>query len=64
VLNAADEVAVDSFLAGRIRFVEIPEVVSTVLDRHDVSIPRDVEDVEAADSEARAYAAEECASRN
>jgi 1-deoxy-D-xylulose-5-phosphate reductoisomerase len=64
VLNAADEVAVDAFLAGRIRFVEIPEVVSTVLDRHDVSIPRDVEDVEAADSEARAYAAEECASRN
>jgi 1-deoxy-D-xylulose-5-phosphate reductoisomerase len=64
VLNAADEVAVDAFLAGRIRFVEIPEVVSTVLDRHDVSLPRDVEDVEAADSEARAYAAEECASRN
>jgi len=31
VLNAADEVAVDAFLEGKIRFVDIPEVVSTVL---------------------------------
>lgn len=64
VLNAADEVAVDAFLEGKIRFVDIPEVVSTVLGRHDATIPRDVEDVAAADSEARAYAAEECVARS
>ncbi|MEE8456777.1 MAG: 1-deoxy-D-xylulose-5-phosphate reductoisomerase [Acidimicrobiia bacterium] len=60
VLNAADEVAVEAFLEGRIRFLDIPEVVSTALGRHDATIPRDVEDVAAADSEARAYATEAC----
>ncbi len=34
VLNAADEVAVDAFLAGRIRFTEIAEVVERTLERH------------------------------
>ncbi len=61
VLNAADEVAVEAFLEDRIRFLDIAEVVSTVLGRHDATMPRDVEDVAAADSEARAYAAETCA---
>jgi 1-deoxy-D-xylulose-5-phosphate reductoisomerase len=61
VLNAADEVAVEAFLEDRIRFLDIAEVVSTVLGRHDATMPRDVEDVAAADSEARAYAAEACA---
>ncbi len=61
VLNAADEVAVEAFLEGRIRFLDIPDVVSTVLSRHDATMPRDVEDVAAADSEARAYATEVCA---
>lgn len=60
VLNAADEVAVEAFLEGRIQFLDIPEVVSTALGRHDATIPRDVEDVAAADSEARAYATEAC----
>ncbi len=60
VLNAADEVAVEAFLEGRIQFLDIPEVVSTVLSRHDATMPRDVDDVVAADSEARAYAAEAC----
>jgi 1-deoxy-D-xylulose-5-phosphate reductoisomerase len=34
-LNAANEVAVDAFLQGRIRWVEIAEVLETVLGRHD-----------------------------
>ncbi|MFV1970185.1 MAG: 1-deoxy-D-xylulose-5-phosphate reductoisomerase [Acidimicrobiia bacterium] len=60
VLNAADEVAVGAFLDDRIRFVDISEVVSTVLERHDATMPRDVEDVAAADAQARAHAAEAC----
>jgi len=60
VLNAADEVAVESFLAGRIGFTAIREVVASVLDRHESSEPRDVSDVEAADAEARVRAVEAC----
>ncbi len=32
-LNAADEIAVEAFLAGRIRFTDIPKVLEEVLDR-------------------------------
>jgi len=60
-LNGADEVAVGAFLEGQIRFVDIAEVVSGVLGVHDVRTPRNVEDVAAADAEARAYAVEACA---
>ena len=31
VLNAADEVAVESFLAGRLRFTDIPRVIETTM---------------------------------
>jgi 1-deoxy-D-xylulose-5-phosphate reductoisomerase len=34
VLSVADEVAVDAYLGDRIRFVQIPHVVETVLSRH------------------------------
>jgi 1-deoxy-D-xylulose-5-phosphate reductoisomerase len=34
-LNAANEAAVMAFLGGRIRLVQIPEVVAAVLDEHD-----------------------------
>ena len=34
-LNAANEVAVEAFLDGRIRWVDIPDVLEAVLDRHD-----------------------------
>ena len=60
VLNAADEVAVAAFLEGRIPFTAIADVVASVLTRHDASVPRDIEAVEAADAEGRAYAGEEC----
>jgi 1-deoxy-D-xylulose-5-phosphate reductoisomerase len=39
-LCAADEVAVEAFLEGRITFMEIPALIETVLDRHQ-SIPID-----------------------
>ena len=34
-LNAANEVAVEAFLDGRIRWIDIPDVLEAVLDRHD-----------------------------
>ena len=60
VLNAADEVAVGAFLDGRIRFVDIAEVVASVLGSHTTRTPRDVEDVADADAEARSLAIEVC----
>jgi 1-deoxy-D-xylulose-5-phosphate reductoisomerase len=57
VLNAANEVAVAEFLAGRIRFTRIPALVEQTL----ASIPRSdadtLEAVLAKDAEARDYAA-------
>ena len=38
VLNAANEVAVERFLAGELPFTGIVEVVSRVLDRHAASV--------------------------
>jgi 1-deoxy-D-xylulose-5-phosphate reductoisomerase len=53
VLNAANEVAVDAFLKGRIKFMQIPEQIQRVLDRHrPVSKPA-LEDILEADSWAR-----------
>ena len=36
VLNAANEVAVAAFLAGRMRFTDIPRAVADVMDRHEL----------------------------
>jgi len=59
-LNAADEVAVEAFLSGHIRFVDIARVVTEVLASHETTQPRDVEDISAADRDARAKASEMC----
>lgn len=58
VANAANEEAVAAFLAGRIRFTGIVDVVQRVLDRHDGVAARDValDDVLASDEWARAEA--------
>ena len=56
VLNAADEIAVEAFLTGRIAFLKIAEVVGEVLGAHDVYEPDSVAGVDAADAWARAYA--------
>jgi 1-deoxy-D-xylulose-5-phosphate reductoisomerase len=55
-LSAANEVAVEAFLRGRITWLGIPDVSEAVLSRHDGSTPRDVDDVIAADRSARALA--------
>jgi len=59
VYNAANEVAVEAFRTGRLRFVEIVDVVADVVGAHPVSSEGEltVEDVLDADAWARAEAA-------
>ena len=57
VLNAADEVAVEAFLAGRIAFTAIPEVIEATLDSMPLTEPAHFEEIYAADAEARERAA-------
>jgi 1-deoxy-D-xylulose-5-phosphate reductoisomerase len=53
VLNAADEVAVEAFLAERIAFTSIPEVIEGALEAVPATAPTHFEDLFAADAEAR-----------
>ncbi|MBI5835862.1 MAG: 1-deoxy-D-xylulose-5-phosphate reductoisomerase [Candidatus Eisenbacteria bacterium] len=57
-LNAADEVVVEAFLAGRIRFPDIARLLRRVLDRHTRRELDGPGDVWEADREARALARE------
>lgn len=57
LLNAANEVAVAGFLAGRIGFLEIVRVVEETLAALPQNSPRDLEDVYRLDAEARRWAA-------
>jgi 1-deoxy-D-xylulose-5-phosphate reductoisomerase len=52
-LNGANEVAVEAFLKGRIRWVDIPSVISEVLDACSAPPPASVADVLEADRAAR-----------
>lgn len=56
-LNAADEVAVEAFLAGRLRFSDIPRVLATALSDASSRSPG-WEELGALDAEARRLAAE------
>ncbi|MDB5713800.1 MAG: 1-deoxy-D-xylulose-5-phosphate reductoisomerase [Sphingomonadales bacterium] len=56
VLNAANEIAVAAFLARRIGFLVIADIVKAVLDRYDPANPATIEDVLAIDAEARRVA--------
>jgi 1-deoxy-D-xylulose-5-phosphate reductoisomerase len=58
VLNAANEVAVHAFLAGRLDFLAIPAVIETTLERLPAAPVRAFESLYDADREARAVAAE------
>ena len=54
VMNAAREVALDAFIAGRIGFLCMADLVESVMDRLDALPPAtDLEDIFAADAEAR-----------
>jgi 1-deoxy-D-xylulose-5-phosphate reductoisomerase len=56
VLNAANEIAVASFLDGRLPFLGIPEVVERTLNSVDAVAARDLDDLLAVDAEARRVA--------
>jgi 1-deoxy-D-xylulose-5-phosphate reductoisomerase len=59
VLNAANEVAVSSFLDRRLRFTAIPEVIGRTMDeyeRHGSSQIRDLDDVRVIERWATEYA--------
>jgi 1-deoxy-D-xylulose-5-phosphate reductoisomerase len=56
VLNAADEVAVDAFLAGRIPFAGIPEVIDRTLEAIPGAPVRNFEHLFDADASAREHA--------
>ncbi|MDP5278590.1 1-deoxy-D-xylulose-5-phosphate reductoisomerase [Sphingomonas sp. DG1-23] len=58
ILNAANEVAVAAFLAGRVAFLEIAAIVADTLARYDPAAPESLDAVLAIDAEARAYAGE------
>jgi 1-deoxy-D-xylulose-5-phosphate reductoisomerase len=55
-LNGANEVAVASFLEGRIRWVDIPIVISAALDEFSAPVPDTVEDVLESDRAGRELA--------
>src|SRR5262245_13684640 len=55
-MSAANEVAVASFLARKIRFMDIPKVIAETLDSHDTRAARSLEAVLDADRWAREYA--------
>ncbi len=57
VLSAADDEAVAAFLSGSLRFVDIPAIVSTVLERHQGEVVT-MESIVAADTWARIVAKE------
>ena len=63
VMNGADEAAVAMFLEGRISFTDISDIVSAVTERAPAVDCPTLEDIEAADSEARRMAAEMAAGR-
>jgi 1-deoxy-D-xylulose-5-phosphate reductoisomerase len=57
-LSAANEVAVDAFLAGRLRWPQIAEVCDEVLQRYEPGADTTVADIVAADTRARTVAQE------
>ncbi|MFZ2998214.1 1-deoxy-D-xylulose-5-phosphate reductoisomerase [Sphingobium sp.] len=56
ILNAANEVAVAAFLSGRIGFIDIAMIVEDVLNRYSAPTPAAIDDVLAADAQARILA--------
>lgn len=58
ILNAANEVAVAAFLAGRIGFLEIAAIVEDTLGRYDPPAPGTIDAVLGVDAEARRLADE------
>jgi 1-deoxy-D-xylulose-5-phosphate reductoisomerase len=60
VLNAANEVVVEAFLRGAIAYLDMPRVISAVLDRHEIRHRPGLDDLLAADAWARSQAGSLC----
>ena len=58
VLNAANEVAVSSFLEGRLGFTQIPRIIEQAMDAHTPEAAATLADVRRVDQWARHYAAQ------
>ncbi|MDN5842786.1 MAG: 1-deoxy-D-xylulose-5-phosphate reductoisomerase [Alcaligenaceae bacterium] len=64
VLNAANEIAVDGFLHGRIRYTQIPDVIGRCLDdfgTQTTSHPGSLDDIMGLDARTRSVATQFCA---
>lgn len=60
VMNAANEIAVEAFLEGRIRFLQIPEVIERTMDAHQAHDLKTIDEVLLADRWGREKAQEIC----
>jgi 1-deoxy-D-xylulose-5-phosphate reductoisomerase len=60
VLNAANEIVVDAFLGGSIAYLDIPRIITSVLDRHTVRHRPGLNDLLRADAWARSEARSLC----
>jgi 1-deoxy-D-xylulose-5-phosphate reductoisomerase len=58
VLNAANEIAVNAFLSGMIRFTGIPDIIKKTMDHHAAMPDTELETVLEADGWARRKAQE------
>ena len=58
ILNASNEVAVDAFRAGKIRFTDIPHIISQALEKTSSHPVDSLETIQADDTEAREAACE------
>jgi len=64
VLNAANEIAVEAFLAGRLGFTGLPEIIEATMGLHEINKIETVADVIAADVWARRTASDLIGKRN
>ncbi len=60
VFNASNEVAVDAFVAGKIGYCDIAKTIEATLEAIPAQDPDSLDDIIAADTEARRLAAEQC----
>lgn len=58
VLNAANEIAVQAFLDGKIRLSDIPRIIESVMNEHETKSASDLEMILESDKDARAKANE------
>lgn len=57
-MSAANEIAVEAFLAGTIAWLRIPDIIETTLQHHDGVVPTTLDEILDADKSARRYAGE------